>query len=292
MNPVFNRFSLPAFALFLCLLIACAKSPVDNSYPDRTSIRLPAELVVIGDFGDGSPEEYAVAAAIQNLATSADVDALVTTGDNFYSDDIEAIFNEPYDWLADSDIEFLAAWGNHDIETEERTRLVQGVLDPPGRWYSVGLGNGKLIFLDSNQVLDSSQTEWLQEQLAEAASPIVVIFHHPAYSCGFHGNTSSVVTAWVPLFERHHVDLVLNGHDHDYERFATANTTYVVTGGGGRSLRPFGDCSPDTPDSIVSDDTIHHFLHVDVSTSEIAVTANGVDGEIIDTFVLDIKTDS
>ncbi len=59
----------------------------------------------------------------------------------------------------------------------------------------------------------------------------MVIFHQPAYSRGTkHGSTRAVDRRWVPILERHRVALVLNGHEHDYQRFTSAAAvTYVVT---------------------------------------------------------------
>jgi len=77
----------------------------------------------------------------------------------------------------------------------------------------------------------------------------VAVFHQPAYSCGTHGSSPEVQREWVRLFQRSGVDLVLNGHDHDYQRFAPiGGVTYVVTGGGAE-LYEVGDCPAGTPHS-------------------------------------------
>jgi hypothetical protein len=72
---------------------------------------------------------------------------------------------------------------------------------------------------------DGAQTRWLEETLAAATRDesidwIVVQMHQDALSSSKHGNGSDrgIREVWLPLFDRHGVDLVLCGHDHDYER--------------------------------------------------------------------------
>jgi Icc-related predicted phosphoesterase len=251
------------------------------------ALPLPANIVVIGDFGSATTSEYQVADSIIELAEVLPLTAFVTTGDNFYSDDIKDIWLAPYGWLEGTDIEILASWGNHDIETETRQRLVTEYLRAPGRAYSVSFGSVLLIVLDSNQVGNESQTRWLEAELEASSGLSIVVFHHPAFSCGYHGTTEAVVESWVPLFEEHRVDLVLNGHDHDYQRFERAGVTYVVTGGGGRALRPLRQCPTGTPEPLASTDQHHHFVVLNLSEDGISGRTLSADGTEIDAFVID-----
>lgn len=108
-------------------------------------------------------------------------------------------------------------------------------------WYSFDLGKWHLIALDSNcgQVgcgLDSEQGTWLKADLAAHPTPCTLAYwHHPRYSSGLHGDDSAVEPFWQLLSEAH-ADLVLDGHDHDYERFAVQRGIREITvGTGGRS---------------------------------------------------------
>ncbi|MCG3172721.1 MAG: hypothetical protein GMKNLPBB_00876 [Myxococcota bacterium] len=90
--------------------------------------------------------------------------------------------------------------------------------------WSINYGNLNVTGLNSNT--DTTVTgikEWLDNHLAAvAADPDItwkiVIFHHPAYSASNHGSTKRVQDHWVPIFEKHKVDMVFSGHDHNYER--------------------------------------------------------------------------
>ena len=79
----------------------------------------------------------------------------------------------------------------------------------------------------------SKQAQWLQGALAASTSEFnVVMFHHPAYSSGPHGGTTSM--RWP--FKQWGADVVLNGHDHIYERLNLDGLPYFVDGVGGASL--------------------------------------------------------
>lgn len=125
-----------------------------------------------------------------------------------------------------------------------------------------------------------SQTSWLGQTLNTLRNDrsvdfIVVFFHHCAYcTCTSHGSEGGVRQYWAPLFDQFQVDLVINGHNHVYERTdplkagaptttapigatiepATQGTTYVAAGGAGASLYAFSvpDSYEDNVDNVPS----------------------------------------
>ena len=111
---------------------------------------------------------------------------------------------------------------------------------PEERVYSFEYSNAKFIILDSN--LDPQlQTEWLEKELANTtATWKFVSYHHPAYSSSGSRNNLTLRHTWTPIFDKYHVDLALQGHDHAYlrtwpmrggERVATAKdgTVYIIS---------------------------------------------------------------
>lgn len=245
--------------------------------PESASVR----IAIIGDFGDGGDAQMEIAAAI---SAHRELDALLTTGDNFYSDDADAIWEGPYGWLEDRQVPVYAAWGNHDVETRAREKLVREHLGLHRNWYTADLGPVLLVVLDSNQFDHPGQRRWLETRLRIADKPVVVTFHHALYSCGAHGSNMRVQAAWLDLFREYEVTAVFNGHDHDYERFVEGSTHYIVTGGGGRHLRPFRDCPQGTPEPVSWNDSHHHYLLVDASPDRLVVTALTAEGEMLDEF--------
>lgn len=126
-------------------------------------------------------------------------------------------------------------------------------------WYAFNLGTWRVYSLNSSCSAvggcgaGSAQERWLRADLA--AHPhacVAAIWHHPLFSSGAHGDQPQVRALWKAL-EDAGADLVLNGHDHDYERFAPQTSTGVpspdgirefVVGTGGAALRPFATVHP------------------------------------------------
>ena len=94
-------------------------------------------------------------------------------------------------------------------------------------YYSYDLGAWHIIVLNTNRECEEiscaaghEQEQWLRADLeAHPNLCTLAIYHHPRFSSGDHGNNDFVQDFWKTLYD-HHVDVVLNGHDHDYERFA------------------------------------------------------------------------
>jgi hypothetical protein len=80
----------------------------------------------------------------------------------------------------------------------------------------------------------------------------------------------------------HHVDLVLAGHEHQYERFRVANVNYIVSGGGGARLMYFwGNLNS------LKQATVHHFLSFEVTAKKLAMKVIDINGRVIETLRLD-----
>jgi 3',5'-cyclic AMP phosphodiesterase CpdA len=136
--------------------------------------------------------------------------------------------------------------GNHEYGTAG----AQGYygyfgLEPPG-WYSFDLGQWHVVALNSNCGAvggcgpDSEQVRWFRADLAAAGARCTLAYwHHPRYSSGVtHGDNAEVDGLWVAAVEGG-VDVVLNGHEHNYERFDVRDgVRQFVVGTGGRSHYP------------------------------------------------------
>ncbi len=175
----------------------------------------------------------------------------------------------------DGNVPYFLAVGNHDVGSAKETanaRRMKGLenylatnsrLIPadgsPRRLngypvYAFGYGNTFFLALDSNIPEDSIQLAWAEQQLAgldrNRYVNIVAFFHHPAFSSGPHGGAqieyqaSMVRAKWMPLFRKHHVRLLLTGHEHLFEHWVerykdetgTHRIDQIVSGGGGAPL--------------------------------------------------------
>jgi hypothetical protein len=128
--------------------------------------------------------------------------------------------------------------GNHECQGGHPTLYLENFNLPlngpaelePERAYHFEYGNALVVVLDSNQPAEK-QTAWLEDQLAQSeATWKFVMFHHPIYSSKATRNNAEIRDAWVPVFDKYHVDLVLQGHDHAYLRtFPMKNNQRVET---------------------------------------------------------------
>ena len=245
-------------------------------------------FLAFGDFGGGDAQR-AVAAAMDRWAASHRVDALVTTGDNVYEEGqperFGAQLDRPYQRLRRGRPLWVTL-GNHDVaggHEEDQLRHL-GLPELP---YVKELPGVQLLFLDGNEP-DEDQATWLADRLAEPGPRFrVVVFHQPAWSCSVHGSTDEVDEFWVPVLEDHRVALVLNGHDHNYQRFVSdAGVTYVVTGGGGKGLYQVDADCPDGTPSRVAAAARHHFTAVEVRQRSLTLSAVAADGQVLDRSVI------
>lgn len=211
----------------------------------------------------------------------AELSAVLTTGDNFYGDEIDLLM-QPFQWVIDAGIPFWVTWGNHDIESKARIDGMNDVFDSPPRWTVREWGEIDVVILDSNQVSSIAQGAFFLQTMARSDRPTLVALHHPPYSCSHRGPTTELVNEWVRILDDD-VFLVLAGHDHNYQRFNHEDVTYVVTGGGGRSLNPIQDCPANHP-PLLAGEELHHFLALSQTTATVEVEVVDVDGDIVDSF--------
>jgi hypothetical protein len=178
-------------------------------------------------------------------------------GDNAYESGSRSEYAECYDPSWGRLLErTLAVPGNHDYQTAGAKPYFDyfgSRAGPAGRgWYARTLGAWRLITLDSecDQVggcgRGSRQYEWLAAELADHPTACTVVaFHRPRFSSGYHGDFKGVDPLWS-LAVAGGADLVLNGHEHSYERLgpmdrdehADAKGAMVfIVGTGGAPLR-------------------------------------------------------
>ncbi|WP_424637270.1 discoidin domain-containing protein [Embleya sp. AB8] len=202
-------------------------------------------VVAAGDISDPGCTSAQQCGAEQTARRieAIDPDEVLTLGDNQYDTGSLADYRNYYDttW-GRFKAKTRPSPGNHEFDDstpEAGYKAYFGDRATPAgtTWYSWDRGGWHFIALDSEQPMtdDSDQLQWLRSDLANNAQGCVAAYwHRPLYSSGPQADKVSQ-TAWQVLYDAH-TDLVLNGHDHLYERYAPQNPKAKADPAGIREL--------------------------------------------------------
>ena len=207
--------------------------------------------------------------ATSDLLVSINPTVVASLGDNQYENGALTAFNSSFDpsWGRVKS-RIRPAVGNHEYKTDSKasgyyTYFGAAAGDPTKGWYSYDLGTWHVVVLNGNCGIvggcgsGSAEETWLKNDLAaHPAACTVAYWHQPRWSSGGeHGSDVSYDAWWKDLYGAG-VEIVLNGHDHDYERFGpqtpagTADSTKgvreFVVGTGGRSHYVWGTIAPNS----------------------------------------------
>src|SRR5215210_3967278 len=195
-----------------------------------------------------------------NLIKEIDPTAVLTLGDNAYEDGTLQQYTDYYDpgWGAFKPKTYPIP-GNHDYHTPAgEGYFTYFGARAQAEYYSYDLGSWHLIALNGElpHSAGSSQEVWLKGDLAANADKCTLAYwHEPRFTSGdVHGNDTSFDPFWEDLYAAR-ADVVLNGHNHNYERFARQNPQgqadpagmrEFVVGTGGESHYGFGAPQPNS----------------------------------------------
>ena len=244
----------------------------------------PVRFLAFGDSGGGGADQYALADQMYTVP----YDLIIHTGDlaydsgtiGQYEDNVFGVYGDLF-----RNLPFFPSAGNHDYKTSKGAPFRE-VFNLPGdngeKWYSYDYGRVHFVALDTESDY-STQMKWLDKDLAATKLPWKVIYmHRPPYSSGAHGSDTTLRTKLAPVLQRYGVQLVLAGHDHDYERMNPQNgVAYVVTGGGGIGTKSVGKSSF----TAFSEDVIH-FVYVEVGVDELTLHAIDATGREFDSMTV------
>ncbi len=244
----------------------------------------PVRFLAFGDSGGGGADQYAL---LEQMYT-VPYDLMIHTGDVAYDDGtIQQYEDNVFGVYGDifKNIPFFPASGNHDYKTMNGAPFRE-VFNLPGtageKWYSYDWGRVHFVALDTEADY-ATQAKWLDEDLAATALPWKIVYmHKPPYSSGQHGSDLALRSKLAPVLQKHGVQLVLSGHDHNYERIIPQKgVAYVVTGGGGIGTVPVG-----TSDFTAFSEDVIHFLYAEVFQDELVMHAIDANGREFDSAVI------
>lgn len=260
MQPIFASSVTP---ILLAIALLLSTTP--------TAAAADEVLVGAGDIASCSyTRDSATAQLVQSISGT-----VFTTGDNVYPDGTHAQFADCYDptWgLFKS--RTRPTPGNHDYQTYKATAYRDYFGVP--KWYAYDAGSWRIYALNSEVKTGrwSRQFAWLKADLvANPRQCVAAYWHRPVFSSGYHGNSTKMRRITRLLYNKG-AELVIAGHDHDYERFApmkwdgTLDTQrgirHFVVGTGGAALYKFGTIKPN---SEVRNNTTYGVLKLTLSAS-------------------------
>lgn len=291
----------------------------------------PFRFAVSGD----SRNRVNIWAAVQKAILDAGADFQIHSGDAVNIGPIQEQWDQFFEatsgGVAAQDVlarvPFMMANGNHDIlainylaqfafpQEESEGESSEGM-----EWYHLDYGNARLLFLNdttaNDTIITRYQRNWLRENLRsldrEKTPWVFVVHHKPTYSCGStHGSDTSLRAAWQPVFDEFKVDVVFNGHVHNYERsrpirgFQEGSNAGVVAASGERGVPVLVDGEPSGTVYVVSagagaplygsgtdcyhtqvGESVEHYAIVDIEDRTLWFRAYRLNGSIIDEFTI------
>lgn len=224
-------------------------------------------FLVVGDWGKKGEPQKNVANSMSQETKKHPCDFIISVGDNFYPKGVKSVYDpqwkESFEDVYSSEslkTPWYSAFGNHDYMGKIKPQLEYNRINPlwksTERYYSFEktLPNSEekvtFIIIDTNPFDGTlnrfggsglwrqnrkKQLKWLDNSLQKINSKwIIVIGHHPLYTTGFRRDKMlDVREAFLPLFEKHKVDVYFAGHDHDLQyQKPNGHTHYFVSGAG------------------------------------------------------------
>jgi Icc-related predicted phosphoesterase len=247
----------------------------------------PVRFAAFGDTRTG----HQVHALLIQAMTKERIDFAINSGD------LVEFGGTPEQWATFFRIEsplisrvpFLPVVGNHDDSPSKlyERYFLSDVWSQGRRYYYQDWGDLKMVVLDSQIEMraGSAQYDFANRALADAAERgqlIAMSMHYPPYSSGEHGSNLEVREVVSELARRYGVELVLAGHDHNYERTDPIDgTTYVVAASAGATIRAVA------PSAFTAEmRTEPHFVLFDVEAGTLVGRAINLAGNTFDTFVI------
>lgn len=236
--------------------------PTHTSTPIPTPTSTPVLLIGAGDIaycGEEALGDEATADIIARFPSAA----VFTAGDNVQDDGRTAEYKNCFDPTWGRFLDRLhPSPGNHDYNTGNGAPYFAYFGSAAGQagqgWYSYELGAWHFVSLNSNcdNVAcgpDSAQAKWLEEDLASSDKECTLLYwHHPRFTSGLSGDYGLASTFWK-IALAHGADVVINGHDHSYERLVPQDgdgkadpqgIRQFIVGTGGAPLRFFAEPKP------------------------------------------------
>ena len=265
-------------------------APLSEDATFRTAAGPDQDTFTFVVFGDTRTRDRVHQTVVERIRALAPDFAL-------HTGDLVAHGNSPSDWETFFEIErelmasvpLFPTLGNHEVNNPHYFDLFY--LPGNERWYAFDYGNARFVCLQVDGFVDfgpgSEQYTWLEETLAANTRPwLFVYFHVPPYSSLREGpKETEIQRTLVPLFKQYGVDVVFNGHHHNYQRSMVDDVTYIVTGGGGA---PIYEITRED-DHLLAYKNAYHVVYVTIAGDTLTGVGMTPEGEEFDRFTLTLR---
>ena len=286
--------SLLSVVLFLFPQSYLSQQLTSSTRPSGPAINLTlpnregsVRMLVFGDAGRGSKEQYELATLMDRYHQSFRYDTVLMTGDNIYYEDTPADmkkkFEEPYKALLDKGVKFYASLGNHDSPNQR----LYALFNMNGEEYYRIEKGGVAIYALNSVYMDKRQLDWFNAQLAkDTAQWRIAFFHHPPFSSGKrHGSDEDIRKVLHPVMLSGGIDVAFTGHDHFYERIKPQDgLQYFVAGAGGKIRK--GDIRKNSPLTEKGFDTDLSFMLIEIVGDEMHFQVIARNGATVDSGII------
>jgi predicted phosphodiesterase len=253
---------------------------------------------------------------VQEAMIKHDPGFVIHTGDYVYNGRNQKLWNKWFYAMEGllGNVPFMGTLGNHD--NDAINYFDQFIFPNNEMYYSFDYGNAHFMMIYKPKRGESiepgtPQYSWIENDLRKAAANKNIkwkfaFWHVPGYSASMVGRDKKIIKTLYPLLEKYDVDIVFNGHRHNYERTHiikedkvvktgsdfiykdnSPGIISVVSGGGGGPLT-----KTKTDWWTAYTEKTHHFCHVSIDGNKLEFKAIRPDNTILDSFTIVKETDS
>lgn len=291
-------------------------SPIPPAVPPAIH---PIEIAIVGDNQSGRDTFTKICRNIEKRNPHV----LIHLGDMvqhaWKPEEWQQQFFDPIGWYTGlaSRCPMIAVHGNHDVWSKGRYRgkymcpadltkkerssgdsddeEENPLIVPPRYYHAISVGPLRVIIIDANVETDEQAT-WLEQELSQPStqkspykivlthiSPFIEFWNPMTWAAGEKSWPEYVRSRLQPLFEKYRVDLVLSGHQHNYQRGLNKGVNYITSGGAGGELD-----KRRVEDFHVYKQTLfkHHYMMMSVARSGLSIRVYSKGDRLLDSFYI------
>ena len=244
----------------------------------------PIRVLAFGDFGTGSVAQKQTAAAMVAYHKIHPFDFGLTLGDNFYARGMTSPDDPRWQtqWeqlYSQMHIPFYAVLGNHDWSGSDSpaAEILYSAKSQtwhmPSPYYTFTAGSVQFFAFDTPAV-DEAELKWLDVELTKSTAQWKVVYGHYHIYSATRGDNKELIARLMPILKKDHVDVYLNGHDHNLQELKPeGGVHFFVSGGGGAGLYEMNPY-----DRSIFRQKTNGFTVIEADDKTLAISFVGTDG--------------